>query len=487
MRVVNPDLGDGPKRHPVLLGVASGLSALAMVAPGANSTTLVAGTFAPVAPRGDQPALTPAAPSAHEQTAHENEGAVTGGGSTTAADRFAQQRANASRARIERQVERQLRSPMGSDRTPAEQTGATTKLIAAQTKLGPLDWRASQQVLGYAAAGGVQPAELSALRRLARKGRVQPETRERLIDAVDAISPAGAPTAKLAAILARVDADNGREQLIELLERAKNPVRGGPRTFVVDDAQGDYLASITTGQVIAGLVKYLDGATPPQAQKIRQLLNEQLDALSTPVPRGGLQVRGMTGEGLALSVNTAEGETVAVNQSAFVLSVLERISLLQGPQNEQLRARASSIAKRVAIELRENVKFCYLQQSVAAYGFKMRDGVAVITRYEDGDHLQTTLNALRSLQQHDAMFESTVKAIDARYPDVRWVGPDDLDGTSGHIYSGEYVRMRLATTQARLDGKVTKAELEQLEKIAQRDGYQTAGETVLLNAARRDT
>jgi hypothetical protein len=359
---------------------------------------------------------------------------------------------------------------------------------AIKTRLadGKLTLNEARQLLAQAKKENVQVGELGLLRGLAKARQASPRAKDFLVREVDQIVPAGAPTAQLAAILFRLDPATGRNQLLSLLDHAKNPVAGGPTTFVVTGLGRPYLAAITTAQVTMGLVKFLDGASAPQATKIRHLLNQQLKTLLTPVARGGLAVPGMLGatNGLASSDDTREGGIIAVNQQAVVLRALERVIELKGPRNAAIAAKARAVGRRVARELKAELDFTYPATGRLAYSLAMRSGHATTMRLEDGNHLKTTLDALKAMTVFGDRFAPAMQRIERRLPEIALAGPEDLSGRAGRIYSDEFNAFRAQVAKVKRGG-VSAGELERLQAFAQRDGLLTPGERGVLARLKR--
>ena len=365
-----------------------------------------------------------------------------------------------------------------------QQVGALQRLIAARASDGKITAAEAGQLLAEAKRGGVQVGELGVLRALAAGHTVAPQARDGFERSVDQLVPDGAPTARMAAILYRLNPDTGRRQLLSLLEAARSPVAGGPKTFVIRDGGRPYIAAITTGQAIAGLVKFLPGASPADATRIRALLQQQLKVLKTPVSGGGLRVPGLTGaRGLALASQTAQGPELAVNQSAFVLKALEKVVQLEGPASAKLAREARQVADKVALELKADLAYAYPAKGPLAYGFLVRNGRAVTTRLEDGDHFQTTIAALKGLDVYKARFASVVDRMEKRHPELKFAGPEDLDGAAGRIFTADFNAFRSAAKRAGRDGVVTEAEARRLVGLARHDGLRSPGEKHLLSRA----
>lgn len=339
-------------------------------------------------------------------------------------------------------------------------------------------------LVALARRGGVQPAELSLLRELARSPLLAQSARPGLVSQVDTLMPVGAPTARLGAILNRVDPNTRRAQLLSLLDRSVNPVRGGPKTFVVrDGGRRPYLAAITTAQVISGLVASLPGANPAEAAKIRRYLGEQLTALERPVGAGGLKVAGLTRKGLAVTSDSALGHgAIAINQSAVALKAVARVALLQGPENQALARRAHTLGGRMAIELKADLDVAYRSRGQLQYGLRATRHGPVAFRPEDGDHLKTTLDALTTLPLYGERFKPAIARIVQRLPAIRFVGPEDLAGDAGRLLTSEFAQFQ-AKARAAISGGVSRREQTQLLSFARRDGLLTAGEKAMLRRA----
>jgi hypothetical protein len=297
--------------------------------------------------------------------------------------------------------------------------------------------------------------------------------------------PAGAPTAQMAAILFRVDPNTGRKQLLHMLDNEHNPVAGGPRTFVVRGLGRPYLAAITTAQATDGLVKFLDGASPQQAHKIRHLLNQQLDTFEKPVDKGGLSVRGRVpgSHGLAFSDDTREGGIIAVNQQAQALRALEKVGELKGPENAAVAQRARHLATRAAKELHADLDYAYPASGKLSYSLTMQNGRPTTPQLEDGEHLKTTLDALKSLTHHKAQFAPVVARIEKRLPEMKFAGQEDLTGSSGHIFTPQFEAFREQAHKIMAKSKVTAADVAQLKSLAGKDGLVTPGEAGLIREA----
>ncbi len=378
-----------------------------------------------------------------------------------------------------RRTEHRLRPERGrpADADANQQVGSLERFIAKRTADHEVTVKEAGEILDHADEHGVQVGELALERRLAGRQALVREAREGFREAVDSIVPEGAPTARMAAILFRLDPSAGREQLLDLLERSQSRVEGGPKTFVIHDGVEPYIAAITTGQVISGLVKFMDGASPSDARRIRRLLDEQLNVLQQPVSRGGLRVPGLTGDrGLALAAQTAQGEEIAINQSAFVLKALERVVKLEGAKNGRLARRARRVANRVAIELKADLEAAYPAKGSLAYGLQIRAGRAATTQLEDGDHLLTTILSLRGLDLFKKRFAPIVRRMEARYPELKFAGPEDFDGRPGHIFTDDFNEFREAAKHG---------SAERLERLARRDGLRSTGENALLAMRKR--
>jgi hypothetical protein len=366
-----------------------------------------------------------------------------------------------------------------------QQIGALQRLITAKEADGAVNLSDAKAIVAQAKLENVQGGELSVLRQLGTNGPLTVRAKSYFVKTVDQLWPTGAPTAQLAAIYYRLDPDTGRRQLLSLLDNAKNPVPGGPKTFVVTGLGKPYLAAITTGQVMNGLVKFLDGASPADAAKIRGYLDQQLTTLVTPVSRGGLRTQGMlpATQGIALSDDTREGGIVAINQQAAVLRSLEHVAMLPGPENAALAQRARQMGSKLAGELKANLDFAYPATGRLAYSFTMRNGAPATVQLEDGHHLQTTIQALQSLQIYNPRFDTALQRLKTRLPDVFVAGTEDLNGASGHIFTDGFNSFRAASQGAEADGVVTAVELARLNTLANQDGFVSRGERALLNRA----
>lgn len=367
------------------------------------------------------------------------------------------------------------------------QTGALKAFISKRTADSKVTLAETKEILAEAKKGGVQVGELGLLRTLAGRKAITDGARSSFRTAVDTIVPDGAPTARLAAILNRVDPKVGRAQLLAELENARSPVAGGPRTYVIRDTGVPYVAAITTGQVVLGLAKFMKGASPEDATRLRTLLGEQLTALEQPVSRGGLRVPGLKGEqGLALAAVSTAGPFLAVNQNAFVLRALEGVVNLKGEANAALVARAKHVAGRVATELEADLGVAYPSKGALAYGFQVVNGRASVHRLEDGDHLGTTLDALRALKTYGKRFEPHVARLEKRLPMLKYASADDLDGRAGRIFTDEFHAVSERVARARKNDFVSVREAKAIVALVDRDGVRTSGEKELLRRAALD-
>jgi hypothetical protein len=368
-----------------------------------------------------------------------------------------------------------------------QQIGALNRLIKNKEADGTVNLQDAQAIVAQAKKENVQGGELGLLRQLGTNGPLTPRAKSYFVHTVDQMWPAGAPTAQLAAVYYRLDPNTGRRQLLSMLDNAKNPVPGGPKTYVVTGLGRPYLAAITTGQVMSGLTKFLDGATPADAKKIRGYLNQQLNALDTPVSRGGLRAPGMlpSSRGLALCDDTREGGIVAINQQAVVLRSLEKVAMLKGPENAAIAQRARSMGSKLANELKANLDFAYPASGRLAYSFTMRNGRPATVQLEDGHHLKTSIEALQGLQIFGSRFAPVLQRLKTRMPDVFLAGPEDLTGTSGRIYTDGFNQFRAAFHSAEADGVVTPAELQRLKTLANKDGLVSTGERAMLKRAQQ--
>jgi hypothetical protein len=371
-------------------------------------------------------------------------------------------------------------APAGADAN--RQVGALATSISARTADGELMVDDANKLLAKADKGGIEVGELGLLRELAERELGTRPLDERFQAEVDRIVPDGAPTARMAAVIFRIDPAIGRKQLLDMLEASPGLVAGGPKTFVIRDGAEPYIAAITTGQVIAGLVKFTEGATASEARRIRAFLHEQLRVLELPVSRGGLRVPGLTGErGLALAAQTAQGPAIAINQSAFVLKALEKAMKLEGAENRALAKRARSVAGRVATELKSDLAFAYPAKGPVAYGLVVTAGRPAITQLEDGDHLLTTISALKGLDVYKDRFAPVVRRMERRHPDLKLVGPEDLDGRAGHVFTDDFNAFRSGAKRA-AEGGLSEGEEARLARLAERDGLRSTGEDALLSA-----
>ena len=367
-----------------------------------------------------------------------------------------------------------------------QQLAALQKAIAARKADGKVTAKEANELLAQAKKEFVQGGELSLLRQLAGDKTLAPSAKDAFVKKVDRLVPAGAPTAQLAATLFRLDPKTGRDQLLSILDKAKNPVAGGPKTFVVTGLGRPYLAAITSAQVTSGLVKFLEGASPQQATKIRHYLGQQLKTFETPVARGGVAVPGRLGaKGLAFASDTRAGPITAVNQNAVVLRALEKVASLKGPANAALAKKAHSLGARTAHELKSELDFTYPATGRLAYSLVMRNGKPVTAQLEDGNHLKTTLDALGSLKVFGAHFEPVIARIEKRLPEIAFAGPEDLTGASGHIYSAAFDAFRAEVAKVEHKTTVTAHDLAHLETLAKHDGLMTPGEKGLLSRLRK--
>ncbi len=366
-----------------------------------------------------------------------------------------------------------------------QQLGALKRLIDARSKDGVVNLQDVKAILTQARRENVQVGELGALRTLAADPTLTPAARDFFVPRVDQVVPAGAPTAQLAAILFRIDRDTGRKQLLDVLDRSHNPVAGGPKTFVIRGLGRPYLAAITTGQVITGLTKFMDGATPAQATKLRRYLGEQLKTLQQPISRGGLSVPAVLGaRGLALAVDTRVPGVTAVNQNAIVLRALEKVGQLAGPENAQLASEARGVATRLSRELKAELDLAYPSAGRLVYGLRMTNGRPELLQSEDGDHLKTTVDALKSLTVFKSTFTPVLERLARRLPELSVATPEDLDGRPGHVYTDGFNEFRLSYRRAVKDGVVTAGELSRLDALAKRDGLLSGGEKKLIALAK---
>jgi hypothetical protein len=364
-----------------------------------------------------------------------------------------------------------------------QQIAALQRLIQKDEADGRVSAREAKAILAQAEKENVQGGELALLRNLATSQLLAPAAKDSFVAAVDQIVPAGAPTAQLAAIFYRVDPNTGRQQLLHLLAQAKNPVPQGPRTFVVTGLGRPYLAAITTAQVTSGLVKYLDGATPKQATQIRHDLNQQLDAFAKPVSQGGLSIPGILGaKGLALADDTRSADSIAINQQAVVLHALESVLALPGPANAPLVKKARGLAQRLARELKADLDFAYPAKGRLAYSLAVEHGQPITGFLEDGNHLKTTLDALKSLRIYGPEFAPVVQRIEKRLPEMAFAGPEDLGSAHGQLFTPAFEAFREAAhrLERKGPGKVTAQDLAHLQALAQKDGLLTPGERGLI-------
>ena len=362
-----------------------------------------------------------------------------------------------------------------------QQLAALQKALAVRKADGKITAKEANELLAQAKKEFVQGGELAVLRQVAAGKSLAPAAKDAFVKEVDQIVPAGAPTAQLAAILFRLDPNTGRQQLLAILDKAKNPVAGGPKTFVVTGLGRPYLAAITSAQITTGLVKFLEGATPQQATKIRHYLGQQLKTFETPVARGGVAVPGRLGaKGLAFASDTRAGPITAVNQNAVVLRALEKVALLEGPQNSAIAAKARGLATRTANELKSELDFTYPATGRLAYSLTMRNGKPATVQLEDGNHLKTTLDALGSLKMFKARFEPVIARVEKRLPEIAFAGTEDLTGISGLIYNAGFTAFRAEVIKVEHKATITAQDVARLESLAGRDGLMTSGEKGLL-------
>jgi len=365
------------------------------------------------------------------------------------------------------------------------QLGALKRLVDAKKADGVLNLQDVQAIVTQAKKENVQVGELGVLRTLGKDKALTEAAKDFFVPRVDQLVPAGAPTAQLAAILFRIEPATGRRQLLDLLDRAQNPVPGGPKTFVIRNLGRPYLAAITTGQVINGLTKFMDGASPAQAVKIRRYLGEQLKTLQQPISRGGLSVPAVQGaRGLALAVDTRVPGVTAVNQNAIVLRALEKVGQLPGPENAALANEARGVAMRMSRELKAELDLAYPANGRLVYGLRMTNGRPELLQSEDGDHLKTTYDALKSLTVFKATFAPVLQRLERRLPELPVATAEDLDGRPGHVYTDGFNDFRLSYRRAIGDGVATAGELSRLDALARRDGLLSSGEKKLISRAK---
>lgn len=368
-----------------------------------------------------------------------------------------------------------------------QQVAALQKLIQSRKADGKVTAAEARGIVAQAKRENVQIGELQQLRSLASSKLLDAAAKRPFTRDVDQMVPAGAPTAKLAAITLRVDPATGRKQLLALLDGARNPVPGGPKTFVVTGLGPPYLAGITTGQVMNGLVRYLDGATPQQATKLRHYLGQQLKALELPVSRGGLAIPGIVRapRGLSLSVDTRVGSIGAVNQNAVVLKALEKVSQLEGPQNAAIARKARTLAHKMIRELKAELPFAYPSSGRLSYSVAIRNGRAVSTRFEDGNHLKTTLDALKGLKVFRPHFEKDIRRVEKRFPEIAFAEPADLSGDAGRIYSPTFETFLAEARRIERKSTVTARDVARLETLARSQGLLTRGEKGVIERVKK--
>ncbi len=357
------------------------------------------------------------------------------------------------------------------------QLAALQKTITAKKADGKVTAKEASEILAQAQKEYVQGGELGLLRKLAGDKMLAPAAKDGFVKSVDRIVPAGAPTAQLAAMIFRLDPNTGRKQLLDVLDKAKNPVAGGPKTFVVTGLGRPYLAAITSAQVTTGLVKFLDGATPEQAKKIRSYLGQQLKTFESPISKGGVAVPARLGaKGLAFAADTRQPGITAVNQNAVVLRALEKVASLKGTQNAALVAKANALATRTARDLKAQLDFTYPSTGRLAYSLIMRGGKPATVQLEDGHHLKTTLDALEALEKHAPTFAPVIARMEKRLPEIAFAATEDLSGASGHIYTPTFNAFRAEVAKVEHKTRITAQDVAHLESLAGRDGLMTSGE-----------
>lgn len=367
-----------------------------------------------------------------------------------------------------------------------QQTGALKRLIDARSADGVVNLPDVQAILAQAKKEHVQVGELGLLRAVGSSKALTQAAKDWFVPRADQLVPAGAPTAQMAAIIFRLNPDTGRKQLLSLLDNAKNPVAGGPKTYVITGLGRPYLAAITTGQTIMGLTKFMDGASPAQATKIRGYLRQQLQVLQKPLSQGGLAVPSVKGsDGIALAVDSRVPGVTAVNQNAIVLRALEKIAELPGPQNAKLAAEARAVGAKLARDLKAQLDICYPANGRLAYGLRMRSGRPEPVQSEDGDHLKTTYDALKSLKVFGERFQPVIDRLDRRLPELKHAGAEDLDARPGKVYTDAFNTFRLKYRSVIADGNATAGELKTLDTMAKRDGLLSPGEKKLIAIAQK--
>ncbi|MFL5319363.1 MAG: hypothetical protein ACJ790_06870, partial [Myxococcaceae bacterium] len=163
---------------------------------------------------------------------------------------------------------------------------------------------------------------------------------------------------------------------------------------------------------------------------------------------------------------------------------LEQVASLKGPQNAATASAAKAVAVRAARELKADLDFAYPATGRLAYSLTMRGTKPITVQLEDGNHLKTTLNALKALTMFKEEFAPVVARMEKRLPEIHSASPEDLNGRSGHIYSDEFNAFRAEFAAETKDGKVTATELSKLDAFSKRDGLVTSGERSLMTRAK---
>jgi hypothetical protein len=104
---------------------------------------------------------------------------------------------------------------------------------------------------------------------------------------------------------------------------------------------------------------------------------------------------------------------------------------------------------------------------------------------EDGDHLKTTYDALKSLKVFGERFQPVIDRLDRRLPELKHAGAEDLDARPGKVYTDEFNTFRLKYRSVIADGDATANELKALDTMAKRDGLLSPGEKKLIALAQR--
>jgi hypothetical protein len=189
--------------------------------------------------------------------------------------------------------------------------------------------------------------------------------------------------------------------------------------------------------------------------------------------------------GLAVSVDTRAGGAMAVNQHAVVLRALERVMLLPGTQNAALARTAKTLGGRLATELAAELAFAYPAKGRMAYSVVLPSGKPTTGFLEDGNHLKTTIDALKELQIYRAKFQPVVQRVEKRFPEIAFASPEDLSGEHGQIYSAEFNAFRAVAHNIERKPVVTAQDVAKLETFAKRDGLRTSGEAGVIKRVKQ--